>query len=163
MLQNPKRRRPFYEEEVKRNQERRAAAEAWLRQQKDKGANTPSGEKGANVAQDGSFVPTEGGSDPLCVDVGYYARRVGLDVEVFEVQTEDGFVIELWHLFNPREYKQAPSRNRQMQGPNVFEKPLEDAEITETQPFPSSNKKYPVLMMHGLLQSAGAFCCKLSV
>lgn len=155
VLKNPRRQRPFYEEEVKRRQERRAAAKAWTRQQD--GTQTPSGEKG--VSQDGEFVPTEGGPDPLCVDVGYYARRVGLDVEIFEVQTEDGFVIELWHVFNPREYKRSPTRNRQMRGPEVFETAPTDCGFAETEPFPSSEKKYPVLMMHGLLQSAGAFCC----
>ena len=163
MLQNPKKRRPFYQEEVQRKKERRAAAKAWQQQQKRKGTQTPSGEKGATVPQDGEFVPTEGGPDPLCVDVKYYARRVGLDVEIFEVQTEDGFIIELWHVFNPREYKQPPSPNRQMRGPNLFRTTSKDSEFGETQPFPETNKKYPVLMMHGLLQSAGAFCCESNI
>jgi len=101
ILQNPKRSRPFYEEEVKRRQERRLADQEWVKA--SRGAQTPSGEKGdGTIPQDGEFVPTEGGPDPLVVDVAYYARRVGLDAEIFEVQTEDGFIIELWHLFNPR-------------------------------------------------------------
>jgi pimeloyl-ACP methyl ester carboxylesterase len=157
MLQNPKKQRPFYDEEVKRRQERRAAEKAWARQRK--GAQTPSGEKGVKVPQDGEFVPTEGGPDPLCVDVGYYARRVGLDVEIFDVQTEDGFIIELWHIFTPREYTQRPSADRRMHGPNTFETSPIDSGFADTQPFPETNKKYPVLMIHGLLQSAGAFCC----
>ena len=159
VLKNPKKQRPFYEEEVKRRQERRAADRAWRREQT--GTRTPaSGEKDANgISQDADFVPTEGGPDPLCVDVGYYARRVGLDVEVFEVQTEDGFIIELWHIFNPREYKQPPSSHRQMHGPEAFENAPRDSGFTQTEQFPTSEKKYPVLMIHGLLQSAGAFCC----
>ena len=159
VLKNPKKQRPFYEEEVKRREERKAADRAWRREQT--GARTPaSGEKYANgIPQDAEFVPTEGGPDPLCVDVGYYARRVGLDVEVFEVQTEDGFIIELWHIFNPREYKQRPSPHRQMHGPEVSENTSKDSGNTQTEQFPMSEKKYPVLMIHGLLQSAGAFCC----
>ena len=158
-FQNPKRRRPFYEEEMQRRKERRTAERAWVLQQKGKGARTPSGEKGTKVPQDGEFVPTEGGHDPLSVDLPYYARRVGLDAEAFEVQTEDGFIIELWHLFNPRKYKQPPPFSRSMHGPNVFETIPRDSGFAETQAFPDSNKKYPVLMIHGLLQSAGAFCC----
>ena len=159
MLQNPKKRRPFYAEEVKRKKERKAAERAWVKQKKGKGTNTPSGEKGTEVPQDGEFVPTEGGPDLLRVDIPYYARRVGLDAEVFEVQTEDGFIIELWHIFNPREYKQPPADSHKEDGPDVFEAAPRDPGIGETQPFPDTDKKYPILMMHGLLQSAGAFCC----
>ena len=158
-LQSPKKQRPFYEEEKKRRQERRAAQKAWLKQQRGNGMQTPSDEKGSNVPQDRKFVHTEGGPDPLRLDVGYYARRVGLDSETFEVQTEDGFVIELWHIFNPREYKQPPAPNREIDGPNILKTTPNGPRFGEAQPSLAAEKRYPVLMMHGLLQNAGAFCC----
>lgn len=159
MLQNPTKQRPFYEEEIKRKSERKAAEKQWAARRKNKGTRTPSGEKGSNTPQDGEFVPTEGGPDALVVDVGYYARRVGLDTETFEVQTEDGFIIQLWHIFNPREYVRPPSPNHKIRGPDLFQAKPGDPNFAETQPFPESRKKYPVLMVHGLLQSSGAFCC----
>lgn len=159
-LRNPRRQRPFYEEEMKRAQERRTADKTWVREKAGKGTQTPSGEKGGAVPQDGEFIPTEGGPDPLNVDVAYYARRVGLDAEIFEVQTEDGFVIELWHLFNPHEYNQPPASHHEMRSPDVFANNRQASNFAETQKyFAKGKKKYPVLMMHGLLQSAGAFCC----
>ncbi|EQB58028.1 sterol esterase [Colletotrichum gloeosporioides Cg-14] len=98
------------------------------------------------------FVPTEGGPDPIVCDVGYYARRVGLDVEEFQVQTEDGFVIDLWHVYDPKEYTPLSEKERADRGPDVFttsRKKLKD---------PEQKKKFPVLLMHGLLQSSGAYC-----
>ncbi|CAK4033914.1 Sterol esterase 2 [Lecanosticta acicola] len=162
-LQNPKRLRPFYDEEARRKHERRAAEKAWVQQQR-KGTQTPSGEKGPNgeqqLPQDGQFIPTEGGPDPLCIDVGYYARRVGLDAETFDVQTEDGFIIELWHIFNPREYTRPSKEAYRAQPPDLFRTKPSDPSYGEAQrAFREGRKKYPVLMMHGLLQSAGAFCC----
>ncbi|KAK5117619.1 hypothetical protein LTR62_005042 [Meristemomyces frigidus] len=154
-FQNPKKERPFYEEEVKRKQERKAAQQAWVQQQK--GTQTPQNEKG--IPQDGEFVPTEGGADPLVVDIGYYARRVGLDAEEFDVETEDGFIIKLIHLFNPREYQKLPEDSYKADGAELFENAPRDSGFAETQPFPDGKKKYPILMMHGLLQSAGAYCC----
>ncbi|KAK5131866.1 hypothetical protein LTR08_000533 [Meristemomyces frigidus] len=159
LLDNPDRERPFYEEERKRSQERKAAVRAWKRQQRSKGTQTPSGDKGTSIPQDGVFVPTAGGPDPLCIDVAYYARRVGLDAETFEVQTEDGFIIELIHLFNPREYRKPPRESHKMGCPDVFVRGPRDTGFAEAQQFPDGEKKYPVLMMHGLLQSAGAYCC----
>lgn len=163
MLQNPKRSRPFYEEEVARKKERRAAEKEWVKRKNKQGTTTHSrekgGEKDADVPQDGDFIPTEGGPDPLVVDVGYYARRVGLDVEVFEVQTEDGFIIELWHIFNPRDYAERPSSSqRKMHGPDLFPHEANASSSEKVEAFPSIEKKYPVLMVHGLLQSSGAFC-----
>lgn len=162
MLQNPRRERPFYEEEIKRAQERRTAESAWTQQQrkKRKGTQTPSGEKGFSApSQDGEFVPTEGGPDPLIVDVAYYARRVGLNAETFEVQTEDGFIIDLIHIFNPREYRNPSTLDHDIKSPDIFTETLRDSGFAEAQPYPDGNKKYPVLMIHGLLQGAGAYCC----
>ena len=159
-LKNPRSTRPFWDEEVRRKKERKAANDTWVQKQKGKGLNNPSGEKAFQDSQEQEqeFVPTEGGPDPLYVDVAYYARRVGLDAETFEVQTEDGFVIELYHLYNPREYTSPPSPKRKIDRADLFRTYSRDSSFAETQPFPDGKKKYPVLMMHGLLQSAGAFC-----
>ncbi|KAH9825724.1 alpha/beta-hydrolase lipase region [Teratosphaeria destructans] len=154
-LQNPDKHRLFYDEEQKRAQERRAADRAWMRQQ---GTRTPSGEKGDAIPQDGEFIPTEGGPDPLVVDVAYYARRVGLDSEIFEVETEDGFIIELWHIFNPRDYNRPSTPSRKSDGPDVFQHSPRDSAYGGAAPLSDGKKKYPVLMMHGLLQCSGAFC-----
>ncbi|KAK5691635.1 hypothetical protein LTR97_011632 [Elasticomyces elasticus] len=144
MLQNPSKRRPFYEEEKKRAQERKTAEQTWKGQHR--GTRTPMNEKGASVQEDTEFVPIEGGSDPLVVDIGYYARRVGLDAEAFDVETEDGFIIDLVHIFNPRDRQQRPRDSLEKNG-------------TDTAEHSTDPRKYPVLMMHGLLQSAGAYCC----
>ena len=155
MLQDPKKKRPFYEEEAKRAQERRVAESEWLQQQqaKLKGIETPSGEKGLVEEDEGEeFVPTEGGPDPLLVDIGYYARRVGLDAESFDVTTEDGFIIELVHLFNPRERSKPTSNSLDRARGSGYAEPFPSFDS------PSPKRKYPVLLMHGLLQSAGAYC-----
>ncbi|KAF3001265.1 hypothetical protein E8E13_003769 [Curvularia kusanoi] len=103
------------------------------------------------------FVPLEGGPDELKCDVRYYARRVGLDCEIFEVQTEDGFIIDLWHLYNPRDYERTDDSERKPHAPDVFRRTTSCNGIPGTQ-YPTGQKKYPVLMIHGLLQSAGAYC-----
>lgn len=41
--------------------------------------------------------------DELVTDIGYYARRVGLDAEKYTVRTEDGFLLELHHIFDPND------------------------------------------------------------
>lgn len=160
-FQNPDKRRPFYDEEVRRKKERRRAERQWQRRtrqrksvsasQADKEDDTDSGEE---------FVPTEGGPDPIVCDVRYYARRVGLDAETFKVQTEDGFVIQLWHLYNPKEYDGAPSHQRDFRSPDIFPDDAEDTKrkITFRNREAGDGRKYPVLLMHGLLQSSGAYC-----
>lgn len=154
-LRNRTKQRPFYEEEMRRRQERRIAEKAWKKEKN--GATTPSGEK--NISKTDEFVPTEGGPDPLILDVGYYAQRVGLDAETFQVQTEDGFIIQLWHLFNPREYKSLSPEARGINGPDIFRTRSTDPAFGEAQQWQDGRKRYPVLMIHGLLQSGGAFCC----
>ncbi|KAF2214908.1 hypothetical protein CERZMDRAFT_82801 [Cercospora zeae-maydis SCOH1-5] len=151
ILKDFSKQRPFYAEEQQRKQEREEAERAWTNSKR--GSQTPSGEKG--IPQDGEFVPTEGGPDPLVVDVSYYARRVGLDAETYEVQTEDGFLIELIHIVNPRDDQASPSRGHGPRGPDVFRAGCNVSSFAGTE----GRKKYPVLLMHGLLQSAGAFCC----
>jgi len=141
-LQNPDKKRPFFEEEARRNKVRKEENQKWKRREslvKDK-----------ELADE--FVPTEGGPDPIVCDVGYYARRVGLDVEEIQVQTEDGFLIDLWHVYDPKEYTRMSEDDRSDRGPDIFtssKKKLKD---------PSQKRKFPVLLLHGLLQSSGAYC-----
>ncbi|KAI0409764.1 Alpha/Beta hydrolase protein [Xylaria palmicola] len=141
--------RPFYEEEVRRSRMRKEQERLWKRR---KSISQSDGGQECPLSNDG-FVPTEGGPDPMVCDVGYYARRVGLDVEEFHVQTEDGFIIDLWHVYDPREYTKLDETERAPRGPDPFAGPpkkrLKD---------PSRKRKFPVLLIHGLLQSAGAYC-----
>ncbi|KAI1415921.1 alpha/beta-hydrolase [Hypoxylon sp. FL1857] len=148
-LQNPDAKRPFYEEEIRRQNTRKEQERSWKRR-KSQGEKTPDQERAQGNDE---YVPTEGGPDPVICDVGYYARRVGLDIEEFQVQTEDGFVIDLWHVYDPREYTRLNDEERSYRGPELFtgdnRKRLRD---------PSQKRKFPVLLMHGLLQSSGAYC-----
>lgn len=99
------------------------------------------------------YPPTEGGKDPIVCDVGYYARRVGLDVDKFKVQTDDGFVIDLWHVYDPKEYTKPDEHGRNLHEKAAPPKPrkrLKDAD---------KKAKFLVLLMHRLLQSSGAYCC----
>ncbi|OQE36932.1 hypothetical protein PENCOP_c011G04478 [Penicillium coprophilum] len=146
--QNPDTRRSFYKEEMERRKARANADRRWaLRQQK----RDMDEEQGPEQCQECPSL--EGGKDLLVSDVAYYARRVGLDVETFRVQTEDGFIITLWHVYNPQEYEALSPEERRERGPDVFTKP----KISST-PRPQSNRRYPVLLVHGLLQNSGAFC-----
>ncbi|KAJ5817309.1 hypothetical protein N7447_009542 [Penicillium robsamsonii] len=146
--QNPDTRRSFYTEELARRKARANADRRWaLRQQK----RDMDEEQGPEECQECPSL--EGGKDLLVSDVAYYARRVGLDVETFRVQTEDGFIITLWHVFNPQEYEALSPEERRERGPDVFTKPR----MPNTS-RPQSNRRYPVLLVHGLLQNAGAFC-----
>lgn len=63
----------------------------------------------------------------LVPDLKYYYRQYGIDIEEFEVETDDGFIIDLWHL-----------KSLKTEGKN-------------------KKDTYPILMLHGLLQSSGAF------
>lgn len=161
-FRDPNKGRIFHDEEEKRRMERKDAARAWkkLKGRPRTVLKIADGNDEENI-HDNKYKPTEGGKDALVCDVGYYARRVGLDVEEFQVQTEDGFVIILWHVYNPLEYTAAPASRRSPRTP----------EVLATDPKSSSNiygilgsgdngskRKYPVLLMHGLLQSAGAYC-----
>ena len=156
-------RRPFHAEEAKRKKDRQTANKTWRRQQqrrrKNERMSNPLGGQDEGVKQhEEEFIPTEGGPDPLVVDIGYYARRVGLDAEYIEVNTEDGFVLELIHLFNPSEYHDPPPSRRKVDRSNLFRTHARKESFTGQQHFSDGDKRYPVLMIHGLLQSAGAFC-----
>ncbi|KAL8690612.1 MAG: hypothetical protein Q9218_003977 [Villophora microphyllina] len=159
-FRNPDARRPFYEEEKRRRKERRASARAWKQQrQRRKQEVRRRGTDDVGDSNGEDYEPTEGGKDPIICDIGYYARRVGLDVEEFKVQTEDGFIIDLWHFFNPRDYVPLSSAHRDQDEAMVFpEHDLKDDSPTPSQQYPPGRRKYPVLLIHGLLQSAGAYC-----
>ncbi len=161
-LQNPDARRPFHEEEKRRKEARKAEARAWRRQKKRRHSLSNGGDGNEEEAgQIGGYVPLEGGKDQLICDVGYYARRVGLDVEEYKIQTEDGFIITLWHVYNPIEYKPASAEQRGFGKPVVF--PARQVENglrngTSGSQYADGKRRYPVLLIHGLLQSAGAYC-----
>jgi pimeloyl-ACP methyl ester carboxylesterase len=145
-FRNPDKKRPFYEEERRRLRMRAEAEVAWKRNKSHERIQAD------NEGTATEYIPTEGGKDPIICDVGYYARRVGLDVEEFKVQTEDGFIIDLWHVFDPKEHTKLDDMDRDQQGPEVFSRPVKPAKSRNGKP------KFPVLLMHGLLQSAGAYC-----
>lgn len=70
----------------------------------------------------------------LVPDLKYYYRQYGIDIEEFRIKTDDGFVIDLWHLV-----------------------PLNRETGSDINTATTTTTKYPILMVHGLLQSAGAF------
>ncbi|KAL5329778.1 hypothetical protein ACEPPN_003296 [Leptodophora sp. 'Broadleaf-Isolate-01'] len=149
-FRNPDARRPFHEEEKRLKKARKDEEKAWKR----KRSRRNSAAKLEDDSEGGSeeFIPTEGGPDPLVCDVGYYARRVGLDMEVFKVQTEDGFIIELWHIYNPLEFTPMSDAERAARGPDIF------TGAGPSRPSQTQKPKFPILMIHGLLQSSGAYC-----
>ncbi|RAO67378.1 uncharacterized protein BHQ10_003390 [Talaromyces amestolkiae] len=150
--------RPFYKEEMERASIRREQAKRWERRQQ---VTSPTDiklakEEGRTINaedpdSDFEYPPLEGGHDPVVCDIGYYARRVGLDVETFKVQTEDGFILKMWHVYNPKEYTPLPESERGFRQPDVFYD-------RKTKDFAQKNRRYPVLLIHGLLQSSGAYC-----
>lgn len=153
-FRDPDTRRPFYEEEKRRQTMRREEERAWKKQSSRRNSRTQLDPDNEDEAAWGDFVPTEGGPDRLVCDVGYYARRVGLDVEEFKVQTEDGFLINLWHVYNPHEYSARSAAARAARGPSTFTGAMPPG----TAGSASKGGKFPVLLIHGLLQSGGAFC-----
>lgn len=64
----------------------------------------------------------------LVADLNYYFNQYNIQIEEFRLETEDGFVIDLWHLI-PK-YRTTDSDKK---------------------------KRPPILMLHGLLQSSGSF------
>ena len=97
-FRDPNARRPFYQEEVRRQNIRKEQDKAW-EQHKKRRRSMMNGRY--DNEENGQFEPMEGGKDPLICNAAYYARRVGLDIEEFKVQTEDGFIITLWHVYDP--------------------------------------------------------------
>lgn len=137
---DPNATRPFYEIEKERAKKRRDEIKAWKARRRDSQcAGDQDGERGLRNKQ------IAGGKDNLVCDIGYYARRVGLDAEEFEVQTEDGFLITMQHIYDPDDPPHYPDGN-------IGEKDDRGRSAN------GKGRKYPVLLMHGLLQSSGAFC-----
>jgi pimeloyl-ACP methyl ester carboxylesterase len=154
--------RPFYAEERRRQAERIEQEREWVKQQHSRGSKTPLSVEPDNPATS-NYQPTEGGADKLICDIGYYARRVGLDCEEFTVQTEDGFFLSLYHIYDPSVYTPGPVSARGPSDPQIFTSNNKD---NDNNPHPtrqrfhhrSTRPRYPVLLIHGLLQSAGAYC-----
>ncbi|KIM97660.1 hypothetical protein OIDMADRAFT_105193 [Oidiodendron maius Zn] len=153
-FRDPAARRRFYEEEKRRKKARKEAEKVWKKHSSLTDSRTVMDPDNEDKAAWGAFVPTEGGPDRLICDVGYYARRVGLDVEEFKVQTEDGFIITLWHVYNPLEYVPRSDTTREAHSFNTF--PGDDP--SEYSGSSKQKRKFPVLLIHGLLQSGGAYC-----
>lgn len=161
-FRNPDAQRIFHKEEEKRRKERKDAARAWKKLKgRQRNISKSADADDEEMIHDNKYEPTEGGKDPLICDVGYYARRVGLDVEEFKVQTEDGFIINLWHVYNPLEDTPAPPSRRSARGPETFALNLDRSGYADGHrgSFKRGKRKYPVLLIHGLLQSSGAYCC----
>ena len=156
-FRNPDARRPFYQVEKQRKRARQQAEREWTRQRKRRRSQSEEGSREFGPLQD-DYQPTDGGPDRLICDVGYYARRVGLDIEEFEVQTEDGFIITLWHVYQPAEYIPCGADARKHKSPNVFVDEERKKHSYQRKQYTDGSRRYPVLLMHGLLQSAGAYC-----
>jgi pimeloyl-ACP methyl ester carboxylesterase len=165
LLRNPAKKRVFYDEEVRRSEARKKANQEWTQSRSRQSHSPRRRTRSTDEEQDGDpadgrrdplvedYVSTEGGQDALVCDIAYYARRVGLDCETYLVQTEDGFIIELWHLFNPLTQTPKPESARQPNSPDIF------TNIPSADAIPPNHSRYPVLLIHGLLQSSGAYCC----
>lgn len=168
-LRDPDARRPHYEEEKRRAARRRERDAEWVRNKDEEKKRRSKGWRGgvsdqhvgkrhSAASSDEEFEPTEGGPDKLVCDVRYYARRVGLDMEEFKVQTEDGFIISLWHVYNPKEYTPASKAERRPTSPEIFASDNEGLHHNVQRQYHDGERRYPVLLVHGLLQSAGAYC-----
>lgn len=149
-FRNIDKKRPFYDEEQRRATMRQEESRKRRHRDRKQGESVDSGRfTNSSSLPDPKFVPHEGGPDRLVCDARYYARRVGLEMEKFEVQTEDGFLIDLWHLYDPTEQRRHSAEEKKDHGPEVFKQGTQAPK----------NSRYPVLLIHGLLQSAGAYCC----
>jgi pimeloyl-ACP methyl ester carboxylesterase len=159
-FRDPDARRPFYAEEYRRQKERRLQEREWKSQPLDRRKSVSSSEvkEQDSVPSKRPFAPSEGGADKLVCDISYYARRVGLDAEEFRVQTEDGFLISLFHIFDPSEYRPASARERRHSKPEIFTDVSDRHHDTIRKQYQDGQRRYPVLLVHGLLQSAGAYC-----
>ncbi|QLG70602.1 hypothetical protein HG535_0A05430 [Zygotorulaspora mrakii] len=67
----------------------------------------------------------------LVPDLKYYYKQYNIEIEEFEVETEDGFIIDLWHLKHDTDSLEKDNERN----PDL----------------------HPILMLHGLLQSSGSF------
>lgn len=83
---------------------------------------------GPNTFRGPSLPPLTKEQAVLTKDLRYYIKLQGYDLEEFTVTTQDGFNIELKRIVVPGEDKETAER------------------------------RYPVLMLHGLMQSSASFC-----
>ena len=176
--EDPDKNRPFYQIELERAEQRKRQEEVWeeeseLERDCARGRTAKSLKRGHsstkhNFTEDpekyeigvrGNASDTiggitnnkvisairEGGPDKLIPEIRYYARRVGLDVEEYKVETEDGFIITLQRVFDPED-------------PPPDENIVEDGYGNPIKWNKKGRRKYPILLMHGLLQNSGAFC-----
>lgn len=155
---DPHRRRPFRDEEKRRADIRKQEETQWLKTKRRRRSGIEGSLEPSSPPLGDDYEPLEGGPDKLICDVGYYARRVGLDVEEFKVQTEDGFILTLWHVYNPREFVPASETERRATSPDLFTKDAEGLGRYVQSQYHDGQRRYPVLLVHGLLQSAGAYC-----
>lgn len=156
-FRDPNATRPFYTEEQRRDAARKHQEREWAKKPRS-GARLNS-DCDAYVGNATSrYPPTEGGPDRLVCDIGYYARRVGLDCEEFRVQTEDGFLISLYHIFDPTLYRPATESERSPSVPELFPGDTKTYAFEGHARYKDGKRRYPVLLIHGLLQSAGAYC-----
>jgi pimeloyl-ACP methyl ester carboxylesterase len=125
--------RKFADEEQIRRQARKDAKTQWLSRSRLDAAAEAAEDAEKQELDGHEYTPTEGGRDAMKRDVQYYARRCGLECETIDVVTSDGFILDLWHIYDP-------------------------AQPRETKPI-NDKKRYPILMIHGLLQSSGAYTC----
>ena len=171
-FRDPDARRPFFEEEKKRQRMRQGQNKAWKQKQRLGRSSTNARFGNEENGHYNEYEPTEGGRDPLICDAAYYARRVGLDIEEFKVQTEDGFIIDLWHVYNPQEYIPTSVEHRDYLKPEIATNVDSGSTISRDSSdssnvyfresygmrFKSGKPGYPILMIHGLLQSSGSYC-----
>ena len=118
-FRDPDARRPFFGEEKKRRKLRQGQNKAWKQKQRLGRSTTNARFSNEENGHYNEYEPTEGGRDPLICDAAYYARRVGLDIEEFKVQTEDGFIIDLWHVYNPQDYIPMSVEHRDYMKPEI--------------------------------------------
>lgn len=173
VVKDPDATRPGVEEERMRG-EMRAEEEAVIEAARKKRAEEPDVEMGA-MGEAERLRMESGGRDKLLDDIRYYANRIGLEAERLEVETEDGFLLDLWHVWDPEDVVVYPSdepdweKNHQPEGKldglPTPRHPLEGQESRRKKAAETARvsgkigrRRYPVLLMHGLLQSAGAFC-----
>jgi len=152
--------RPFREEEKRRADIRKEEETRWLKTKRRRLSGYEGSIEPSSSQPGEDYVPLEGGPDKLVCDASYYARRVGLDIEEFKVQTEDGFILTLWHVYNPREYTPASKIERRSASPDVFDDDADGLHQHAQSQYHDGLRRYPVLLIHGLLQSAGAYCTK---
>lgn len=169
--------RPGVEEERRRAEVRGAEVKEWEARRKQ----VPTEREGVELGLDESerLKLEAGGEDELKNDIRYYANRVGLEAEELRVETEDGFILELWHIWDPEDPPAYPhetlGEKRAVEEEDEEEEGDEQEDVldfkhlpkprmplenqpTRRKPGKPGRRRYPVLLMHGLLQSAGAFC-----